>query len=432
MSVLRALAAPARHRVAAIGLGFATLLWPNLAAGGGEDWPQWRGPNRDGISRETGLLQSWPEGGPPLEFRARGLGTGLSSIAVADGRIHTLGMKGGREWVLAFDAATGAALWATPHAERYRDSQGDGPRGVPTVSGGRVYALGATGQLTALDADTGQVRWSVNLLERFGARNISWGISESPLIVGDRLFVSPGGRSAGFAALDPETGESLWSSEGDEAGYASPMLAPLPGAPHVVFFSGRRAVGLRVDDGEPLWSYERASNRTANIATPILWSAGAGSNALRVFLSSDYGTGGGVLELRPDDSGGVSAAEVWFSRNLRAHHATPILHEGVLYGYSSAIFAAVDAESGALLWRDRTIRKGSLILADGRLYVYSERGDVALVEPAPDRMRLVSRFELPEADRSGAATWSHPVVANGRLYLRDQDTLLAYGVRGGR
>jgi hypothetical protein len=399
------------------------LPWPAL---GEEDWPQWRGPNRDGISRETGLRQSWPDGGPPLIFRADGLGAGYSTVAVADGRIHTQGMHSGREWIITLDAKSGAQLWTTPHADAYRDGRGDGPRGVPTVVEGKVYALGAKGQLSALDAASGEILWTVNVLESFGGRNISWGISESPLVLGNRVLVSPGSRRAGFAAFDRETGDLLWSTEGDEAGYASPLPVDLAGAPHVVYFSGERAAGIRADNGTVLWTYRRASNRTANIATPILVSNDG--SAAEIFLSSDYGTGGALVELRSDGAGGVTAEEKYFTRNMRAHHATPVLHDGVLYGFSGSIFSALDIETGALFWRDRSIRKGSLTFADNRLYVFSERGDVALVEPSRAGYEQRGRFELRQRDRSGENTWSHPVVANGLLYLRDQDVLVAYDV----
>ena len=403
----------------------AVLLLP-VPATAGEDWPQWRGPNRDGVSLETGLRQSWPDGGPPLVFRAEGLGVGYSTVSVVDGRVHTLGMLAGREWIITLDAESGAQLWATPHDEGFRDWQGDGPRSVPTVADGQVFALGASGQLTALDAAGGQILWTLDLLRDAGGRNISWGISESPLVLGDRVLVSPGGRSAGFAAIDRENGELLWRAGGDEAGYASPMPVDLPGAPHVVFFSGDRAAGVRAEDGEVLWSYRGASNRTANVATPIVVPGSGGS--VHIFLSSDYGTGGALLELRSDGAGGVTATEKYFTRNMRAHHMTPVLHEGVLYGFSGSVFSAVDIETGALFWRDRSIRKGSLTFADNRLYVFSERGDVALVEPSRARYQQRGRFELRQRDRSGENTWSHPVVANGLLYLRDQDVLVAYDV----
>ncbi len=391
-----------------------------------EDWPQWRGPNRDGISLETGLLQQWPDGGPELAFRAEGLGAGYSTISVADGRVFTLGMVSGREWVFALDARTGATLWSTPHGAGRRDGRGDGPRSAPTVVGDRVFVLGARGRLSALEAASGQTVWGVDLIGDIGGRNISWGISESPLVLDGRVLVSPGGRRAGFAALDAETGEVLWATGGDEAGYASPIPVPLAGAPHVVFFSGDRAAGVRARDGEVLWSFEGASNRTANIATPVLAPAPPG--AARVFLSSDYGTGGALVELRAGDDGTVSATELWFTRNLRAHHATPILHDGVLYGFSGSIFSALDIETGGLFWRDRSVRKGSLTFADGRIYVFTERGDAVLLAPSREGYDERGRFALPSEDRSRRDTWSHPVVANGLLYLRDQELLLAYDV----
>lgn len=392
-----------------------------------EDWPQWRGPNRDGISLETGLLAAWPEGGPELAFRAEGLGAGYSTVSIADGRLFTLGMVSGREWVFALDAGSGTALWSTPHGAGYRDGRGDGPRSAPTVYGDRVFVLGARGRLSALDAASGQVAWTVDLIGEVGGRNISWGISESPLVHEGRIFVSPGGRRAGFAAFDAESGDLLWTSGGDEAGYASPMPVPLAGAPHVVFFSGDRAVGVRPEDGATLWSFDGASNRTANIATPVLVPSPPGT--ARVFLSSDYGTGGALVELRHEDAGGVSATEVYFTRNLRAHHASPILHEGVLYGFSGSIFSALDIETGALFWRDRAVRKGSLTFAEDRIYVFTERGEAVLLAPSRAGYDERGRFLFPAADRSRRDTWTHPVVANGLLYLRDQDILLAYRVR---
>ena len=408
----------------------AALLLAAGASSAEEDWPQWRGPNRDGISRETGLLADWPEGGPELVFRADGLGAGYSTVSIAGGRMFTLGMASGREWVFALDAQTGALLWSTPHGAGYRDGRGDGPRSAPTVVEGRVIVLGARGRLSSLDAATGQTAWTVDLLEEVGGRNISWGISESPLVSGDRVLVSPGGRSAGFAAFDRENGELVWTAAGDEAGYASPIEVDLPGAPHVVFFSGERAVGIRTDDGAVLWSFEGASNRTANIATPVVVPAAAG--AVRVFLSSDYGTGGALVELRSDGSGGVAATEIWFSRNLRAHHASPILHDGVLYGFSGSIFTALDIETGGLFWRDRSVRKGSLTFADDRIYVFTERGEAVLLAPSRAGYDEKGRFAFPREDRSRRDTWSHPVVSNGLLYLRDQDVLLAYDVASGR
>jgi outer membrane protein assembly factor BamB len=191
------------------------------AAAQSADWPQWRGPNRDGVSRETNLLKQWPTAGPPLAWKAKGAGAGYSSLAVANGRIYTLGLRGEREFVVAFDAATGREVWATPHGTAYHDGRGDGPRGTPTLDGERLYALGGNGDLSALEAKTGRVVWTMNVLKKFGGENPNWGVSESPLVVGDRLLVTPGGAGASVVALDKRDGAVLWKSQSDHAGYSS-------------------------------------------------------------------------------------------------------------------------------------------------------------------------------------------------------------------
>jgi len=399
----------------------ATLLLLPLPAAAGEDWPQWRGPNRDGISLETGLRQSWPDGGPPLIFRAEGLGAGYSTVAVADGRIHTQGMFSGREWIVTLDAATGAQLWATPHADAYRDGRGDGPRGVPTVVDGTVYALGARGQLTALDAASGQVLWTLNLLERFRGRNISWGISESPLIEGEWVIVMPGGDDGAIAALDRETGATVWTSTGltDRAGYSSLIAVDLEGGGEplraIVGFTARAGVGVRASDGELLWHYREPANRTANAATPIY------SDGL-VFYTSDYGTGGGALRVRVAGDN-VSTGQAWFESRLRNHHGGVVLYEGHLYGFFGSALACVDFETGETVWRDRSVGKGSLTLADGKLFLLGERHLAGLAEATPDGYVERGRFNL---DNRGRPSWAHPVVSNGVLYIRNWDELLAY------
>lgn len=383
------------------------------------DWPQWRGPQRDGISRETGLMESWPRGGPPLLWRARGLGSGYSTVSVADGRIFTLGADRNAEWVIALEVATGKELWRSRSGRRYRNGRGDGPRGAPTVDGNRVYALGGWGDLNVLDAASGKHVWSINVLEAFGGRNISWGISESPLVLDDRVLVMAGGRSASIVALDKSDGSVIWKSEADdEASYSSAVVATIHGVRQAVYFTGERAIGVSVADGSTLWSYRRVSNRTANVATPIV-------RGNYVFLSSDYGTGCALLEIEGGPAG-MSAREVYFSRQMRNHHASSVLVRDTVYGFSGSILTALDFRTGELLWRDRSVGKGSLIYADGHLYVLSENGVVGLVEATRAGYRENGRFELP---RSNERSWSHPVISDGRLYLRDQDTLYSFDLR---
>ena len=384
-----------------------------------EDWPQWRGANRDGKSTEKGLLKAWPQGGPKLAWQAKGAGEGYSSFAVAAGKVYTLGARGGTEYVMAFEETTGKKLWEVAHGNRFSNDRGDGPRGTPTIDGAQLYAFGASGDLAAMDAATGKVIWKINVLERFGGSNITWGLSESPLVLRDRVIVNAGGRGASIVAVNKKDGSVLWRSQGDQAGYSSGILHEFEGTPQAIFFTGQRALAVDARDGRLLWSYDRVSNRTANIATPIV----RGSH---VFVSSDYGTGAALLELRASGKS-IEAREVYFTREMRNHHASSVLIGDHLYGFSGAILTAMKFDSGEVAWRDRSVGKGSVIFADDRLYLFSENGVVGLAEANPASYREHGRFEL----RTGSLpTWSHPVVANGKLYLRDQDTIYAYDVRG--
>lgn len=378
------------------------------------DWFQWRGPNRDGRSAETGLLTSWPASGPPQAWRATGAGIGYSSFAASRGRVLTLGGRRRQEFVVAFDAATGARAWETPIGTLFTNDRGDGPRSTPTIDGDRLYALGGSGDLVCLDLETGKPIWSRNLIRDFDGSNIYWGLSESPLVVNDRVLVQAGGRNSAIVAVDKGTGKAIWRRHSDEPGYSSAVLARVDGTQQAVFFTAHRAIGVSVQDGRELWSYDRVANRTANIATPIV----AGT---RVFLSSDYGTGAALLELSPS-----GAREVYFTRDMRNHHSTSVLVGAHLYGFSSSILTAMKLADGSVAWRDRSVGKGSLIYADGRLYLYSENGVAGLAEATPTAYREHGRFRI---QAGSLPTWSHPIITNGTLILRDQDTVYAYDVR---
>ena len=405
--------------LAALAMGTSTFSAPGQVAVAGESgWFQWRGPNRDGKSAEHGLLQEWPPDGPRQVWRAAGAGTGYSSFAAAGGRLFTQGARGGTEYVMAFDAATGRKAWEASRGRRFRNDRGDGPRGTPTFDGGRLYTLGGSGDLSCLLAATGDLVWSVNVLDAFGGHNPSWGLSESPLVLEDRVLVNAGGRNASIVAFDKRDGSVLWKSQNDGAGYSSAVAARVGGTPLAVFFTAERALALDVRDGRLLWDYRPVSNRTANIATPIVHGS-------RVFLSSDYGTGAALVEMQPS-AGGVSAREVYFTRDMRNHHASSILVGDHLYGFSSSILTALRFGDGAVAWRDRSVGKGSLIYADGRLYLFSENGVVGLAEASPDGYRERGRFRI----RQGSLpTWTHPIISDGLLILRDQDAIYAYDVK---
>ncbi len=403
---------------AAFGVAVLSLLSSVALAQAGGEWPQWRGPNRDGVSQETGLLKQWPEAGPPLAWKATGAGMGYSSFAVSKGRLYTLGLRGDREFVIAFDAETGKEVWATPHGSAFRNDRGDGPRGTPTVDGDRVYALGGNGDLSAFDAASGKIVWSLNVLQKFGGENIGWGISESPLVLGDRVLVNAGGPGASLVALNKRDGSLLWKTQSDKAGYSSAVPVTVGGKTQVVFFTQQRALAVDPADGKVLWEYARASNNVANVATPV-------ARGNRVWISSDYGTGGGLVEIKADGK----AAEVYFTKEMKNHHSTSILVGDHLYGFSSAILTAMRFDTGEVAWRDRSVGKGSLAYADGMLYALSENGVVGLVEATPEAYRERGRFRIQQ---DSLPTWAHPVVAHGHLFIRDQDTIYAYDVRAKR
>jgi outer membrane protein assembly factor BamB len=383
-----------------------------------DDWPQWRGKNRDGVSAERGLLKTWPQGGPKLAWTAKGAGDGYSSFSIAEGKVYTLGARGGTEYVMAFDEATGKKLWEVANGARFSNDRGDGPRATPTVSGGTLYAYGASGDLAALEAGTGKAIWKINVLQRFGGGNITWGLSESPLVLSDRIIVNAGGNNASVVAVNRKNGDVLWRSQSDRAGYSSAVVHEFAGVPQAILFTATRGIAVDTRDGRLLWSYDRVANDTANIATPIV-------HGNKVFFSSDYGTGAGLLELTASGKN-ISAKEVYFTREMRNHHSSSVLVGDHLYGFSSAILTAMKFDTGQVAWRDRSVGKGSLVYADDRLYLFSENGVVGLAEANPTAYREHGRFQI----RTGSLpTWSHPVVANGKLFIRDQDTIYAYSVR---
>jgi outer membrane protein assembly factor BamB len=382
------------------------------------DWPQWRGPNRDGVSPETGLLDTWPSGGPRLVWKTQGLGEGYSSFAVVGKRLFTQGQEGNEEFVLAFDVETGKQLWKTPTGSSAANDKGNGPRGAPTVDGNRLYAVAADGTLVCLTIETGKRIWGLNFVEKFGGRLPRWLYAESPLVDGDLLIVTPGGQNASVVALNKSTGEPVWKSQSDPAAYSSAVAFDAGGSRKVAVFTAKAAMGLDMKNGELQWRYEKANNKVANIATPIVHDG-------YVFVSSAYNTGAALLKLTPS-GGNVSASEVYFNKEVQNHYCSSVLVGDYLYGYSGSILMAVKFMTGEIAWRDRSVGKGSVIFADGNLYCMGEGGVVGLVQPTPVGYKEKSRFQI---QKGSLPTWTVPAIANGKLYLRDQDTLYCYDIK---
>jgi outer membrane protein assembly factor BamB len=409
-----------RIRLTVLGVVLAAVFGAAQTAPPAE-WSQWRGANRDGLSAEAALLKEWPGEGPPLAWQASGAGIGFSSFSTSGGRLYTVGSRDDVEYVSAFDRASGKKLWETANGRRFRNEQGDGPRSTPTTDGSVVYAFGGTGELSCLDAATGRKLWSLNVVQQLGGVSPYWGYSESPLVVGDRIVLAPGGRRASIVALNKADGKVLWQQPGDEAGYSSPVLLRTGSLQQVVFFTASRGLAVDPRDGRLLWSYDRAANRTANIATPVV-------RGNRVFFSSDYGTGAALVDVRAAGNF-ATANEVYFTREMRNHHASSVLVGSHLYGFSSSILTSLAFDSGTVAWRHRSVGKGSLIAADERLYLFSENGVVGLADASPTEYRERGRFQLKTGN---SPTWSHPIVAGGLLILRDQDRVYAYDVRAKR
>jgi len=396
------------------------VMWC-AAAGAAADWPQWRGPNRTGISDEQGLLAEWPEGGPPLVWTAEGLGSGYGSMAVVGDRIYLQAARGRTSNVVALDRSDGREVWALAlgaTVSRMRTPQGAGPRGTPTVDGDRLYALTETGDLACLTTD-GALVWTRNILEDFGGQQLPWLVSESPLVDGDHVVVSPGGRGAGLVKLDKMTGETVWASEelNDTAAYSSIIAADVEGVRTYLTFTESAGVGVRASDGALMFRYPRAANNVANIATPVYADN-------QVFFSSGYNTGGGLLDLTVED-GTVVATEVYFTREMRSHWGSLVLVDGYLYGYNDLILTCLDFATGKSMWRARSVGKGTVIYADGHLYIQGENNELALAEATPAGYQEKGRIEIPD---QGWPSYAHPVISNGHLYVRNQGVVLVYDI----
>jgi outer membrane protein assembly factor BamB len=384
------------------------------------DWPQWRGPDRNGLSREVGLLKQWPPSGPRRVWSIADIGSGYGEVSIKGDRIFVQGAGGGQSVVFSLNRADGKRVWSRILGRSSDTANGNGPRGTPTIDEDRVYALTENGDLACLKAADATLVWQRNILKDFGARNPEWLISESPLVDADKVFVTPGGRGATIVALDKMSGATIWTTKelSDPAGYASNIVADVQGVRTIMNLTAQAGVGVRASDGKLMWRYRKAANDSANVATPIFADN-------KVFYTSAYGTGGGLLALTAQN-GEVRADEVYFTRNMQNHHGGVLLVDGYLYGFNNSILTCLDFETGKMMWRDRSVGKGSLTYADGRLYLLSEDNVVGLAEASSVGYKELGRFTIPD---TGRPSWAHPVVSGGRLYIRNQNTLTSYDVR---
>lgn len=411
-------------RVARLAAGLVVgwiVAMPLPAGAADSEWPQFGGPERDNRSTAEGLAREWPEEGPKLVGTARNLGIGYASVAVADGAVLTMGSRGDDELVICLDEQTLAERWATKIGATRPDGMGAGPRGTPTIAGDAVYALGANGDLACLALADGRVRWAGNVLSNSGASNITWGISESPLVDGGRVIVTPGGPGATMVAVDAKSGRLVWKTAvpgNPQAGYSSIIVVETGGLRQYVNFVHTGVIGVRADTGQFLWGNDASANGTANCSSPVAWQG-------NVFSASGYGKGGALVRLAGDRRG-VAATLAYATKDLKSHHGGLVVDGDYVYGTDEGLLTCLDLRTGRVAWQNRSVGKGAVVWADGLLVLRSEDGPVALVECSP--RGYVEKGRFTPAERSDRPAWPHPVIANGKLWLRDQETMTVYQV----
>jgi outer membrane protein assembly factor BamB len=406
--------------------------------GRADDWPQWRGPDRTGLSKETGLLEQWPKGGPKLLWELKDIGGGYSTPAIVGERIYLMADRDGEEFVVALAVQDGEKVWSTPVGKVGPNVKGmayPGTRSTPTVDGDRIYVLGSDGDVACLEKDKGKIVWSKNLKKDFGGAPGMWAYSESVLIDGDKLICSPGGKTATLVALNKKDGSLIWKCavpEGDQAGYASAIAVDVGGSRQYVQFLAKGVVGVDAKTGKFLWRYDETKDPAANIPTPVFHDDS-------VFTStSRNGTGLTRIKVGKD---AVTSEQVYYNKTALNSIGGVVRLGDHVYGTNArGQLICMDFKTGKVKWQHACVGAAALCYADGMLYVRGQGGsgfgketakpDVALVKASPDGYEEKGRFVQP--DHGNRPAWPHPVVANGRLYLRDGNVLLCYDVKGGK
>ena len=399
------------------------MLMVMASFGYGADWNQWRGPNRDGKSADTGLLKQWPEAGPELVWKATGLGIGYCGIAISGDSFYTMGDEGKDSYVYCYSLAEGKKIWSKKIGKAGAPGWGNfqGPRSTPTVEGGMVYVIGQYGEIACLKASDGSVVWNKHLVDDFGGRLPEWGYSESVLIDNGNFICTPGGNNGAILALDKKTGNVAWRTVDfkDEAHYSSIVVCEIEGVKQYVQLTPASVVGVATD-GKLLWRGER-KGRTAVIPTPVV-------SGNKVYVTSGYGVGCNLFEVRKSGNN-FSVKEVYAMKNIADQIGGVVLVDGYIYGHCDAKgWTCQKFDTGEIMWSEKKeIGKGAIAYADGCLIIRAEtKGQVGLLEATPDGYKEKGRFIQPEFGKS--QTWAHPIVAGGKLYLRDNDNLFCYEI----
>jgi len=381
-------------------------------------WTNFRGPKRDGRYDEAAVSTNWPSTGLPVVWK-QPVGVGYASFVVADGKAYTIEQRRSQEVVAAYDINNGRELWTQKWNAEFSDSTGDGPRATPTWEQGRVYALGATGELRCLDANNGSVIWGKNILNDNSAKNLPWAMAASPLIVDDKVIVLPGGGNGkSVVAYNKNTGAPVWKALSDPQAYVSPMLVELAGRRQIVVVSSYRVVGLAPENGALLWSYPWDTDMGINVSQPIMVDKN------RFFISSGYGKGAALVEVKGSGDS-FTASTVWENKNMKNKFNSSVLHNGYVYGLDEGILVCLDVNTGERKWKEGRYGYGQVVLAGNHLIVTSDQGDLALVNASPDKYTEVARFSAVQGQ-----TWNYPAIANGKLLVRNSNEMAAFDISG--
>ncbi len=394
------------------------------------DWPQWLGPERNGVSGETGLMQSWPATGPVVQWRVP-LGKGFSGISIADGRIYTMYAAAGDEYAICLDAQTGEEIWRHRTGPYYKESQGgDGPRSTPTVDGATVYVLSATGNIYSLTTAHGALIWKKDLTAEFDSEVPKWGFSTSVLVEGDLLLLEAGGVDGNFVvdmvidrttsttavALDKATGNTVWTALDEKMSYSSPVAFTAAGQRQAAFFAAYSLTGLALEDGRQLWQLPWKTRWDVSASTPIFIPPD------KLFISTGDDSGAAVLQVTGSGDD-IAVEKIWQNKKMKTHFGTAIHYQGHLYGFDKSILKCLDATTGEEKWKTRGYGKGSLLIADGHLFIIGEEGQLGLVEATPETFREKSKSQI-----FNGRCWTVPSIADGRIYARDEKEIVCLNI----
>ncbi|MFM8469261.1 MAG: PQQ-binding-like beta-propeller repeat protein [Limisphaerales bacterium] len=385
-----------------------------VAAQDSFDWPQWRGPKRNGVSAEKGFLTSWPKDGPPRVWAAK-VGVGFSSVSVAAGRLYTMGNVSDVDHVMCLDTTSGKLVWDYKYPCTAADPNGyPGPRCTPTVDGNLVFTVSRNGHLLCMNAANGALVWSKRIIDDFAGFIPQWGFAGSPLVEGELLILETGASGRSVVALEKKSGRVVWANGNLAAGYSSPIAFDLARDRAVAVFSAGGLTGRAVSNGRVLWHFNWRTSYDVNAATPVIFED-------KIFISSGYGSGCALLQM---SANGIQ--QVWSNKNMKNHFNACVLWQGHLYGFDESQLRCLDVITGAVKWSTQTYGKGSLMLADGRLILYGERGRLGLAEASPTGFRELASAQV----LGGNSTWAPPVLANGRIYCRSGVDLVCLDVAG--